>query len=201
MNLVARRPAWALAALALLLCACGSKEPSRLTLHTPGATTGTPPEKFPLENPTPAATPTPTPTPSPQGGPVTSEEKRIIRGWSDELRHGHVTAAARYFDIPSLVSNGTEPDTLASKADVKEFNATLTCGAKLVKTRRSIKHFVIGTFQLTELPGGKTCGTGTGSLAEVAFLISRHHINQWRRVPDPEPDPTPAETPAPPDTT
>ncbi len=196
---VVRRPAWALAALALLLCACGSSGPGRLTLRTPDANTGDPVAKFPLTNPTPTPTASPSPTPAPQGGPVTSEEKRIIRGWSDELRHGHVTAASRYFDVPSVVSNGGGADKLASKADVMEFNSTLTCGAKLVKTRRSVHHFVIGTFELTERPGG-TCGTGTGSLAEVAFLIQHHHINQWVRVPDPAPAPTPTATPPAPDT-
>jgi hypothetical protein len=195
---IARRPAWALAALALLLCACGSTEPGRLTQRTPGANTGAPASTFPFKNPTPTPTASPSPTPTPQGGPVTSEEKRIIRGWADELRHGHVTAASRYFDVPSLVSNGSAPDKLASKADVHDFNATLSCGAKLVKTRRSVKHFVIGTFELTERPGGN-CGSGTGNLAEVAFLIAHHHINEWVRVPDPPPDPAATAAPGPPD--
>jgi hypothetical protein len=194
MTSVARKPAWMLAALALLLCACGGK-PSRLTLHTPDTATGKDATSFPLPAPTPTATAKPDPTPKPQGGPVTNDEKRVIRGWSDALRQDHVAAASKFFQVPSLVSNGGAADTLASKADVRAFNATLTCGAKLVKTRRSVKHFVIGTFQLTERAGHHMCGTGIGHLAEVAFLISHHHINQWVRVADPAPKPTPTPTP------
>ena len=188
------------AALALVLAACGSEKTPRTQLHTPGASTGQGVSKFPLVNPTPTPTPTPEATPKPEGGPVTSEEKRIIRGWSDELRAGHVDAASRYFTVPSLVQNGGGPDTLVSKADVKEFNATLTCGAKLVKTRRGVQHFVIGTFELTELPRGSSC-TGTGELAEVAILISRHRITQWVRIADPKPKPKKSATPQPADET
>ncbi len=194
------RFSWGLLALAVLLPACGGKEPSRLTLHTPGADTGHPMTSFPFANPTPTPTATPSATPKPEGGPVTSEEKRIIRGWSDELRHGHVDAASRYFTVPSVVSNtGIDAATLSSRADVKEFNDGFPCGAKLVKVRRSVKHFVIGTFTLTERPG-KTCD-GPGNLAEVAFLIHRHHIQQWVRAPDPEPEPTPTPKPIQADTT
>jgi hypothetical protein len=186
----ARRPSWALLALAATLCACGAKAPDRFSLRTPGARTGDPSARFVV--PTPSPTATPDPTPEPEGGPVTAEEKRIIRGWSEELRRGHVAAAARYFTVPSLVSNATGgADRLRSRADVQQFNATLPCGAQLMKTRRSVKRFVIGTFRLTERPGG-SCGAGTGALAEVAFLIRHHHINQWVRLADPpQPTPTP----------
>jgi hypothetical protein len=194
------RFSWGLLALAVLLPACGGKEPSRLTLQTPGADTGHPMASFPFANPTPTPTATPSATPKPEGGPVTSEEKRIIRGWSDELRHGHVDAASRYFTVPSVVSStGIDAATLSSRADVKQFNDGFPCGAKLVKVRRSVKHFVIGTFTLTERPG-KTCD-GPGNLAEVAFLIHRHHIQQWVRAPDPEPEPTPTPKPIQADTT
>src|SRR3954465_11628320 len=191
------RFSWGLLALAVLLPACGGKQPSRLTLQTPGAGTGHPMTGFPFQNPTttptptPAATPSPPPappppaTPKPEGGPVTSDEKAVIRGWSEQLRHGHVAAASRYFTIPSVVSNtGIDAATLSTRADVKEFNADFPCGAKLVKVRRSVNHFVIGTFTLTERPG-KKCD-GTGHLAEVAFLIHRHRIQQWLRGPDPD---------------
>jgi hypothetical protein len=190
MSPAARLSAWALGALALALSACGGTT-DRFDLRTPGAKTGDPSV---VAAAPPEATPTATPTPKPQGGPVTSEEKRIIRGWSDELRQGHVTAASRYFTIPSVVSNITGgADKLSSRDDVKQFNATLPCGAKLVKTRRSVNRFVVGTFKLSERPGG-ACGTGTGTLAEVAFLIRHHRINQWVRVADP-PQATPTPTP------
>ena len=189
-----------LAALALVLAACGGAPVKRTDLRTPEAETGHGVNIFPLVNPTPTPTASPDPTPKPEGGPVTREEKRIIRGWSEELRAGHVDAASRYFTVPSLVSNAGTDAMLSSPADVKEFNKTLPCGAKLVKTRRSVDHFVIGTFQLTKRPGAD-CGTGTGHLAEVAFLIRRHHITQWVRGPDPAPEPKAAPKPPPADRT
>jgi hypothetical protein len=194
------RFSWGLLALVVILPACGGKDPNRMTLQTPGANTGHPMTSFPFANPTPEATPTPSPTPKPDRGPVTRDEKSVIRGWSEELRHGHVDAASRYFRIPSIVSStGVDAATLASRADVKEFNDAFPCGAKLEKVRRSVDHYVIGTFTLTERPG-KTCD-GPGNLAEVAFLIHRHHIERWVRAPDPEPEPTPTPKPVQPDTT
>lgn len=194
------RFSWGLLALAVVLPACGGKGPGRMTLHTPGANTGHPLTSFPFQNPTPTPTPTPKATPKPDRGPVTKDEKKVIRGWSDELRHGHVDAASRYFTVPSVVSNsGIDMATLSTRADVKEFNDGFPCGAKLVKVRRSADHFVIGTFTLTERPG-KKCD-GPGNLAEVAFLIRGHHIQQWVRGPDPEPEPTPTPKPVQADTT
>jgi hypothetical protein len=190
MSPFARRPAWVL--LALVLCACGGKAEDRMQLHTPGTKTGDPADAVSLVTPT--ATPKATATPKPKGPPVTADEKRVIRGWSDELRRGNVNGAASYFTIPSLVSDATGGATqLRSRADVYAFNATLPCGAMLVRTRRSVKRFVIGTFKLTDRPGGQ-CGSGTGALAEVAFLIRHRHINQWVRLADPQPAPTPAPT-------
>jgi hypothetical protein len=196
MTTAARVSAWALGALALGVCACGGTT-DRFDLRTP-----------PVVAQAPTGTPTPTATATPSTkakvDPVTREEKRIIRGWSDALRQGHVTAASRYFTIPSIVSNVTGgADKLASRDDVLQFNATLPCGAKLVKTRRStkVKRFVVGTFMLTERRGG-ACGPGTGKLAEVAFLVRHHHINQWVRLADPpQPTPTPTPTPTPADPT
>jgi hypothetical protein len=194
------RSAVLIALIALPLAACGSSGPPRMTLHTPEVKTGAADPAFPLASPTPVATPTPTATPAPEGGPVTSSEKRIIQSWADELRAGHVSAAASYFDVPVVVSNGEAPSTLASRADVRTFNATLACGAKLVKTRRDVDHYIVATFELTDRPGGN-CGSGTGHLAAVAFLIAHDRINQWIRMDAPQPDPTPAPTPPDPGST
>ena len=135
---------------------------------------------------------------APKRKPVTKAEKRVIKGWADELRHGHVTAATRYFAVPTLVSNG-DPDwiPLTSRADVKKFNRTLPCGAKLIRTRRSTDGFVVGVFRLTERPGAGECGTGTGETAAVAFLIEKKHITRWVRVPDDPTTPTPSPTATP----
>jgi hypothetical protein len=182
---------WAIAGVALVLAGCGSatKEPSRLDLTTPGVHTG-------------EAVPTATATPTPE--PVTAAEKRVIKGWADSLRHGEVNAAAAYFEVPSSVSNN-EPGLveLSSVEAVREFNRTLPCGAKLLRTRRGSDGFVVGVFRLTERKHAPSpCGQGVGAEAAVAFEITDGHIKTWVRVADPaEDDPmattTPTATPTP----
>jgi hypothetical protein len=116
----------------------------------------------------------------------------VIRGWTDALRHGNVNRAARYFGIPSVVSNGTPPIRLTSRADVRFFNRTLPCGAKFAKAVDT-GAFVVATLVLTERPGKGKCGAGAvGNEAYTAFLIRRHKIVQWRRVTKPAPEATPA---------
>jgi hypothetical protein len=194
----------ALVALALLVGACGTAEPDHYSLTTPGVTTGDPNfTPLPTETAAPeatataTATPTPTPKATPARKPVTKAERRVIKAWADELRHGHVAAAARLFQVPSIAvdpSAGILP--LGTREAVKEFNAGLPCGAKLLRTRRSTDQFVVGIFRLTERPGSGQCGAGTGHLAAVAFRIEHKHITRWVRVEDPaSPDDTPSPTP------
>jgi hypothetical protein len=173
------RPRWSLLVIGLVVVACGGEERDRFDLRTPGTNTGAPP---------PEVTATPEPTPANQ--PVTAAERRVIRGWSDELRHGHVKAAARYFSVPALVANASLPPTYLKTIEaVEAFNRTLPCGARLVRTRRAGQGFVVGIFVLTERPGAGECGSGTGQTAAVAFQIRNRRITQWVRV---EPDaPTP----------
>ena len=180
-------------------------------MRTPGANTGDPNFEplatlTPLPNTTASPTPTPTKakTPAAKRKPVTAAEKKVIKGWSEQLRHGHVTAAARYFSLPTLVSNATPGWLVLETLDaVKEFNAALPCGAKLISTRRSaVDTFVVGTFKLTERPGAGSCGAGTGDTVAVAFMIRRAHITRWVRddtlVPSPTatPDATATATPS-----
>ncbi len=190
------RPAWTIGVLGLALAACGSAEPDRFSLRTPGAETGLQPpaEVAPPSSPIPV--PTASPEPAPRRTPVTGTERRIIKAWADALRGGRVSAASRYFAVPSLVFNNT-PGYLVLDTDaaVMEFNRTLPCGAKLLSTRRAAENFVVGIFELTERKGGAGCGTGTGNRAAVAFLIRARHITQWVRV---EPDaPGPGRRPEP----
>ncbi len=188
------RPWWAITALALVFGACGADEPDRFELRTPGSHPGEPVAAVP-------ATPTPTPTASPK--PVTQAEKRVIKGWSDTLRRGRVVAAARYFTVPAYISNNsaaTNFQTLPTKAAVEEFNRTLNCGSKLLRTRRGPDGFVVGIFELTERKTkGDSCGAAIGETAAVAFQIQDDHILRWVQVdPDaaePTPTPTPAGTP------
>ncbi len=164
-----------LAGLALLASACGSDAKQ--------ATTPPPPKR-------PAAV---TPAPSKEK-PAAQADVAVIRGWTDALRHGDVDRAARYFGIPSVVSNGTPPIQLASRSDVRFFNRTLPCGATF-KEAVDTGTFVVATLVLTERPGKGKCGAGAvGSEAHTAFLIRRHKIVQWRRVTKPAPEATPEQS-------
>jgi hypothetical protein len=181
---------WAIAGLALVLAGCGgAAEPNRFDLTTPGAHTGDP-------------VPQATATPAPDLKKVTRTERRVIKGWSDSLRRGRVNAAAGYFTVPSAVSNNTPGlNVLASREDVREFNRTLPCGAKLLRTRRGSDGFVVGVFRLTERKHAPApCGSGVGQEASVAFKITDAHITTWVRVVDPtqqDPLATPSPTPTP----
>jgi hypothetical protein len=186
----------ALAVLGLVASACGDGGPGRLDLTTPGAHTGA--------GSVSTLAPRATATPKAKARPVSRREKRVIRGWADELRHGHVAAAARYFTVPSLVNPDLTPGliVLRSRKAVKTFNRGLPCGARLLRTERSADGFVVGVFRLTERPGVGNCGDGKGHLAAVAFKVRAGHIMQWMRQPDPaepkaKPKAAPTATPIP----
>ncbi|MDX6724856.1 MAG: hypothetical protein QOD73_3260 [Solirubrobacteraceae bacterium] len=136
------------------------------------------------KTPPPKRAATPTPPPVPQRKPAAAADVAVIRGWADALRHGKLERAVGYFAIPSVVSNGTSPIRLTSRSDVRFFNRTLPCGAKVVKAVDT-GAFVVATFELTERPGPGVCGSGVGGRASTAFLIRHHRIVQWRRVLDP----------------
>jgi hypothetical protein len=149
-----------------------------------------------LATPAPKATATAapggaTPTPDAVTGdePVTRDEARVIRGWSDSLRHGDLVAASRYFALPSVVANGTPPSRIQTRAQAEQFNRALTCGATVVSLQRSVHHYVLAKFRLAERPGGN-CGGGAGNLAWTAFQIRSGRIVQWLRVPEPPSAPT-----------
>ena len=50
--------------------------------------------------------------------------------------------------------------------------------------------YTIGTFRLTERPGGN-CGSGTGHSARTAILVRKGRISGWYRLPDAGTTPTP----------
>jgi hypothetical protein len=116
--------------------------------------------------------------PAPTAGP---EAAAVIRDWADTLRRGDVRGAAKLFALPSIVSNGTPPITLRTPGDALLFNASLPCGAKLIRTT-SASRFTTATFRLTERPGRGSCGAGTGLTARTTFVISGGKIREWRRV-------------------
>jgi hypothetical protein len=116
----------------------------------------------------------------------------VIRSWSETLRGGDVARAASYFALPAIVANGTPPAKLSTRAQVRAFNASLPCGARLTTTS-SAGRYTTAEFVLTERPGPGRCGTGTGLQARVTFVIRDGKIVEWRRVPtNPEPPGTAA---------
>jgi hypothetical protein len=114
----------------------------------------------------------------------------VIRAWADALRGGDVKRAARFFGVPSVVSNGTPPITLRSRAAVRLFNASLPCGAVLERTYRQGR-YTAAVFRLTERPGPGRCGTGKGARARTAFIVREGKIRQWRRLAEPQAPPAP----------
>jgi hypothetical protein len=170
---------WIALPAVVALAACGGSR-DRLELRTPGAHPGVMPSA--TLPPPPTATPAPARTPMPKRARISADERRIIEGWSEALRHGHVAAASRYFNVPAVVVDGVQ-SFLTSRAAVRHFNAGLTCGAKLLGVRRGKGHAALATFRLTRRPGAD-CGTGVGDLAAVAFLVRRHLIIEWARDDD-----------------
>ena len=154
----------ALALLVLGVAACGGEDRSKAT--------------------TPVAPPRPPSAPAAK--PAADTDEQVIRGWADALRGGDVAKAARYFALPSVVSNGTSPIRLKSREEVEFFNRTLPCGAKVTKVEDTGK-LTVATLELTERPGPGQCGQGVGGSARTAFLIRDGKITQWRRVVDEEP--------------
>jgi hypothetical protein len=179
--MTAARAGWVLPALALAVAGCGSAD--RFSLRSPHER-ATPRVEASGRLAAPGSA-TPTPTPAPAARPVTSREARVIKSWASALRHGHVARAARIFGLPVLVANGDPGRTLHTRAQAREFNRSLPCGAVVVRLDRTANGFVVTTFRLVERPGPGSCGTGVGHLARTAFLIRHGRIVRWIRVADP----------------
>jgi hypothetical protein len=112
----------------------------------------------------------------------------VIEGWANALRRGDVRAAAGFFAVPSIFANGAGANGQLAEVVVRSLrqaqvvNASLSCGAQLVSTRRSGK-YILGAFRLTNRSGlGAGCGSGAGQTASVEFLIRNGHIVEWIRA-------------------
>jgi hypothetical protein len=116
-----------------------------------------------------------------RAAPARPRDVALIRRWADTLRAGRVTAAARLFHLPALVENGTGELALPTAAAAREFNASLPCGAELLRAKRVRGGYTIAIFRLTDRPGGG-CVTGTGHQAATAFRFRNGLISEWRRV-------------------
>jgi hypothetical protein len=123
------------------------------------------------------------PARSPAAKPAEPEHRdaAVIRRWSNTLRSGDVAGAARLFAVPATVSNGGAPQRLTTRAEIRFFNESLPCGARLLRTRHR-SGYTVATFRLTERRGGD-CGRGVGEIAATAFVVHRGRIREWLRVP------------------
>ena len=126
-------------------------------------------------------------------GPVT--DASVIRSWAQALTAGELDKAASYFALPAIVENGTAPVRITTRAQAREFNELLPCGARLVA---AVRHgaYTFAAFRLTNREGGN-CGAGAGAVAATAFLIRNGKIVEWRRLPNPGSEPQVPSTPAP----
>ena len=133
------------------------------------------------------------PAPPPSAAQTPRADAAVIRAWSDTLSRGRPGEATRFFAVPATAANGTPPIVLDTRALVRDFNASLPCGARLLRTTRR-GQYTVATFRLTERPGGN-CGPGAGGTAATAFRIRDGRIVEWLRVPVPPPDPRRPEPP------
>lgn len=121
----------------------------------------------------------------------------VIRGWARALSAGELDKAASYFALPAIIQNATPPARITRRAQAREFNQLLPCGARLLATARH-GAYTYATFRLTNRVGGN-CGSGIGAVAATAFRIRDGKIAEWRRLPNPgeQPPSAPAPTGAP----
>ncbi|MSO40489.1 MAG: hypothetical protein EXQ70_01075 [Solirubrobacterales bacterium] len=120
------------------------------------------------------------------------EAVEVIDSWAKALGENDIEKASSYFDLPTIIQNGTPPLRVDSRRGIDAFNNSLPCGAELTRAEQS-KGYVIASFELTERTGEGSCGPGVGSSAGTAFLIEDGLITEWRRVSD-EPTVAPATT-------
>jgi hypothetical protein len=119
-----------------------------------------------------------------------SSADSVIRSWSNALRRGDVTAAARYFALPSEFADGPAPNgdiavvVIHTEAEAVTINSSLSCGSVLISVHQEGR-YVNALFRLTNRGGpGGDCGSGTGQLARTDFLIKGGRIVQWIRAPE-----------------
>lgn len=114
-------------------------------------------------------------------GDADSAAVEVIDGWSSTLRQGDLERAAGFFALPSVAENGPTLIPIEDRGDARAFNASLPCGARLIRAEAE-GEFTVATFRLTERPGPGACGAGTGATAQTAFVIEDRKIVEWRRV-------------------
>lgn len=155
-------------------CGGGGDEPRAAPVTTPGAPRQQAPASDPLA--------LPAGIPRAATGPADAAATRTIRRWAQALQRGDVARAVTYWAVPAKIQNGTPVLTLRSREDVRLFNGSLACGAKLTGAGAA-RGYTIATFRLTERPGGN-CAGGTGHSARTAVEVRAGRIAGWYRLPD-----------------
>lgn len=105
----------------------------------------------------------------------------VIDAWADSVRRGDVTEAAGYFDLPAVVhQRGASALQVNTPEIAAAFNASLTCGAKLIGTKPDGR-YVVGTFVLVSV--GTTRCEDEGDVSRVGFVFGheRHprRFTEW----------------------
>lgn len=111
-----------------------------------------------------------------------SDDLEVIRAWSDALSEGDTEDAARYFAHPSTAQNGPVLIRIFSTEDAVAFNETLPCGSEVISAKTE-GQFTTATFRLKQRVGAD-CGQGVGGKATTSFQIEDGKIVEWRRIDD-----------------
>ena len=164
------RPALLGCAAALLAAGCGGGGAKSTSVGTTGGATTAPSQPSgPILEET--------------GRPADPAAVRVIRGWTDAQRASDVDRATSSFALPAVVQNGSPPEQLPSRAAVRDFNASLPCGAVLLRTSAATQPgFTVATFRLVDRPGQRC--DGTGNQARTAFGVRAGKIQAWVRISD-----------------
>lgn len=111
----------------------------------------------------------------------------VLRGWGDALRRDRSRRAARFFALPAIVARASVA-TLATAAQVRAFNDTLPCGARLLRVEEDGR-FLVGTFELTRRPQHRC--EASGDAMRIAFVLHDRKIAEWGEVPEGAAEPGP----------
>ena len=112
---------------------------------------------------------------------------QVVRAWSKALNANRNDAAARLFAHNARVLQFGLQLTLRTHKLAVEFNASLPCAGKIVRTQVHGNR-VVATFVLGERPR-HTCD-GPGAKAAALFVVRNGKIVLWEQVPVPAPGPT-----------
>jgi limonene-1,2-epoxide hydrolase len=121
------------------------------------------------------------------GASAAATPAQVVHAWSKALNANHNDAAARLFARNARVLQFGLELTLRTHRLAVEFNASLPCAGRIVRTKVHGNR-VVATFVLGERPR-HTCD-GPGQKAAALFVVRNGKIVLWEQVPVPAPGPT-----------